>query len=151
MAIMGASLNQSLRKGCWVFMLMVLNEGNHSCLDNYHFLLEFLNVFLGESPGFPSNQDVDFFIETKANIKPISKAPYHMTIFELQVQRHRYLDLGMIRTTISPWGAPMVFVNKNVGSLRSFIEYKEFNRTIVKNWYISLMMFLPYEGRYHVF
>jgi hypothetical protein len=54
---------------------------------------------------------------------------------ELQMQLKELLDLGLIRPSVSHWGAPAIFVNKKDGSLRLCIDYKDLNHAIVKNRY----------------
>jgi hypothetical protein len=54
---------------------------------------------------------------------------------ELQMQLKELLDLGLIRPSVSPWGAPVIFVKKKDGSLRLCIDYRDLNRAIVKNRY----------------
>ena len=36
---------------------------------------------------------------------------------------------------LQPWGAPMLFVKKKDGSLRMYIDYRQLNKTTVKNKY----------------
>jgi hypothetical protein len=70
--------------------------------------------------------------------KPISRTPYRMTapeLCELQMQLKELLDLGLIRPSVSPWGAPVIFVKKKDGSLRLCIDYWDLNLAIVKNRY----------------
>jgi hypothetical protein len=45
------------------------------------------------------------------------------------------LDLGIIRPSVSPWGALVIFVKKKDGSLRLCIDYKDLNHATVKNRY----------------
>jgi hypothetical protein len=54
---------------------------------------------------------------------------------ELQMQLKELLDLGLIRPSVSPWGAPVIFVKKKDGSLRLCIDYRDLNRATVKNRY----------------
>ena len=54
---------------------------------------------------------------------------------ELKKQLQELLDKGFIRPTVSPWGAPVLFVKKENGSLRLCIVYQELNKVIVKNKY----------------
>ena len=41
---------------------------------------------------------------------------------ELQTQLQEFLDKGFIRPSVSPWGAPVLFVKKNDGSMRVCID-----------------------------
>ncbi|KAL4016608.1 hypothetical protein IC575_024260 [Cucumis melo] len=52
---------------------------------------------------------------------------------ELRLQE--LLDKGFIRPSVSPWGAPVLFVKKKDGSMRLCIDYRELNKVTVKNRY----------------
>ncbi|KAL4023163.1 hypothetical protein IC575_016913 [Cucumis melo] len=54
---------------------------------------------------------------------------------ELKVQLQELLDKGFIRLSVSPWGAPVLFVKKKDGSMRLCIDYRELNKVTVKNRY----------------
>ncbi|KAL0453787.1 UNVERIFIED_CONTAM: Retrovirus-related Pol polyprotein from transposon [Sesamum latifolium] len=79
---------------------------------------EFSDVFSEELPGLPPHREVDFEIETIPGAAPISIAPYRMApseLKELKKQLEELLDKGFIRPSISPWGAPVLFVKKKDG------------------------------------
>ena len=42
---------------------------------------------------------------------------------------------GHIHPSVSPWGAPVIFVKKKDGSLRLCIDYRQLNKVTVKNRY----------------
>ena len=42
---------------------------------------------------------------------------------------------GIVRPSTSPWGAPVLFVKKNDGSLRLCIDYRELNKVTLRNQY----------------
>ncbi|KAL0454725.1 UNVERIFIED_CONTAM: Transposon Ty3-G Gag-Pol polyprotein [Sesamum latifolium] len=54
---------------------------------------------------------------------------------ELKKQLEELLDKGFIRPSISPWGAPVLFVKKKDGSMRLCIDYRQLNRITIKNKY----------------
>ena len=58
-----------------------------------------------------------------------------MELKELKIQLQELLDKGFIRPSVSPWGAPFLFVEKNDGSMRLCIDYKELNKVTVRNKY----------------
>ncbi|GKC52532.1 putative reverse transcriptase domain-containing protein [Tanacetum coccineum] len=54
---------------------------------------------------------------------------------ELMSQLQELLDKGFIRPSSSPWGAQILFVKKEDGSMRMCIDYYELNKVTVKNVY----------------
>ncbi|WMV25787.1 hypothetical protein MTR67_019172 [Solanum verrucosum] len=54
---------------------------------------------------------------------------------ELKTQFQELLDKRSIRPSISIWGAPVLFVKKNDGIIRIYIEYKQLTKVIIKNKY----------------
>ena len=113
-------VKRCLRQGCLLYVVEVVNERKGPSLDQYPVLSEFQDVFPNELLGLPLERDLDFTIELKLGAEPISKTPYRMTaleLFEMQMKLKELLDLGLIRPSVSPWGAPVIFVKKKDGSL----------------------------------
>ena len=54
---------------------------------------------------------------------------------ELKIQLQKLLDKGFIRPSVSPWGAPVLFVKKNDGFMRLCIDYRELNKVTMRNKY----------------
>ncbi|GKD46914.1 putative reverse transcriptase domain-containing protein, partial [Tanacetum coccineum] len=54
---------------------------------------------------------------------------------DIPIERQELADQGFIRPSTSPWGAPVLFVKKKVGSFRMCIDYQELNKITVKNRY----------------
>ncbi|CAN4105363.1 unnamed protein product [Withania somnifera] len=54
---------------------------------------------------------------------------------ELKEQLKDLLEKGFIGPSMSPWGAPVLFVRKKDGTLRMCIDYKKPNRVTIKNKY----------------
>ena len=59
-----------------------------------------------------------------------------MELKELKTQLQELLDLGFIRRSHSPWGAPVLFVKKKDRSMRMCIDYRELNKVTIKNKYL---------------
>ena len=46
------------------------------------------------------------------------------------------VDKGFIRPSVSPWGALVLFVKKNDGTMRLCIDYWQLNKVTIKNKYL---------------
>ena len=95
-------------------------------------------MFPVELPGLPPDRDVEFTIKLLPGTAPISVTPYRMAsteLRELKTQLQELLEKGYIRPSISPWGAPVLFVKKKDGTLRLYIDYRKLNRVTIKNKY----------------
>ncbi|XP_074322839.1 uncharacterized protein LOC141659812 [Apium graveolens] len=83
-------------------------------------------------------REIEFAIDLEPGTEPVSKAPYrmaHVEIKELARQLQELLEKGVIRPSVSPWGAPVLFVKKKDGSMRLCIDYRELNKLTIKNKY----------------
>jgi len=90
-------------------------------LDNIPVIQEFADVFLEEIPGLPPKRDIDFTIKLIPGVALVSRVPYRMStpkLIELKMQLEELLDRNYIRPSVSPWGAPVLFVKKKDGTLR---------------------------------
>ncbi|GJV83173.1 putative reverse transcriptase domain-containing protein [Tanacetum coccineum] len=107
-------------------------------LKSHPVVRNFPDVFPDELSGLPLEREVEFTIELIPGAQPISKAPYRMAPVELKDLKDQLQELlkrGFIRPSISPWGAPVLFVMKKDGSTRLCIDYRELNRITVRNKY----------------
>ena len=68
----------------------------------------------------------------------MSRAPYRMSILELtelKMQLQELLEKGYIRPSVSPWGAPVLFVKKKDGTMWICMDHRQLNKLTVKNKY----------------
>jgi len=54
---------------------------------------------------------------------------------ELKIQLQELLEKGYIKPSVSPWGAPVLFVKKKDKTLRLCIDYQHLNKVTIKNKY----------------
>ncbi|GJV88931.1 putative reverse transcriptase domain-containing protein [Tanacetum coccineum] len=125
--------------GCQGFLASVMDTSLESPnIENLSVVREFADVFPDELPGLPPAREIEFGIELIPGAEPISKAPYRMApveLKELKEQLQEMLENGFIRPSVSPWGAPVLFVKKKDGSMRLCIDYRELNRITIHNRY----------------
>ena len=94
-------------------------------IEDHPVLRDFKDVFR-EILGLPPKRDIDFYIDLALGAAPVSKTPYRMgtpELKELQMQLEELLKKGYICPSVSPWGAPVLFVKKKDGTLRMFIDF----------------------------
>ena len=80
-----------------------------------------------EVAGLPPKRDIDFSIDLVPGSVSISKTPYIMgtpELKELQIQLEELLIKGYVRSSVSPWGAPVIFMKKKDGTLRLCIDFR---------------------------
>ncbi|GJV34365.1 putative reverse transcriptase domain-containing protein [Tanacetum coccineum] len=82
-------------------------------LEDVPTVRDFPEVFPEDLPGLPPIRKVEFQIDLVPELS----------------------DKGFIRPSSSPWGAPVLFVQKKDGSFRMCINYRELNKLTVKNRY----------------
>ena len=128
-----------LRKGCEAFSALVLDSKRVQIeLENILVVKDFPDVFPEELPGIPPVREVDLSIEILPETALTSRAPYWMALTELKelkIQLQELMDKGFIRPSVSPWGAPVLFVKKKDGTLHMCIDYQQINKVTVKNKY----------------
>ena len=96
------------------------------------------DVFPEELSGMLPERELEFTIDLKPRTEPIAITPYRMStpkLQELKMQLKELLDLGMIRPSVSPWSAPVIFIQKKDGSWRLCIDYRQLNKVTIKNQY----------------
>ncbi|CAN6338110.1 unnamed protein product [Urochloa humidicola] len=107
-------------------------------LEEVPVVCEYPDVFPEELPGMPPDRDIEFVIELIVVAGPVAQRPYRMDVGELEelkVQLKKLLDQGHIRSSVSPWASPVLFVNKKDGSQRKCVDYRTLNSVIIKNNY----------------
>ncbi|KAH0716653.1 hypothetical protein KY290_012914 [Solanum tuberosum] len=107
-------------------------------LESVPVVKDISEVFSDDLPGIPPEREIDFGIYLLSDTQHISIPPNRMApaeLKELKPQLKDLLDKGFIQPSISPWGAPVLFVKKNDGSLRMCIDCRQLNKVTIKNKY----------------
>ncbi|GKC25516.1 putative reverse transcriptase domain-containing protein [Tanacetum coccineum] len=105
-----------IKKGCYTFLAHITKKkSEEKRLKDVPIIRDFLIVFPEDLPGLPPPRQVEFQIELVPGATPVAQAPYRLAPSEMQElsnQLQELTDKGFIRPSLSPWGAPILFVNK---------------------------------------
>ena len=129
--------SKMLRKGCQGYLAFVVDRRQEGTrLEDIPIVKEFPDVFPDDISGLPPDREMEFTIDLIPGTELISIPPYRMAPTELRklkAQLEELLSKGFIRPSISPWGAPVLFVKKKDGSLWWCIDYRQLNRVTIRN------------------
>jgi hypothetical protein len=115
-----------------------LNQTKAMTLEDIRVVQEYPDVFPEELPVMPPDRGIEFLIELLPGTPPISKRPYRMPVNELVELKKQITELrakGFIRPSSSPWGAPVLFVEKKDGTQWMCIDYRSLNEVTIRNKY----------------
>nr|ABA94789.1 retrotransposon protein, putative, Ty3-gypsy subclass [Oryza sativa Japonica Group] len=122
--------------------LMDITKGMHTTpkhtIEDVPVVRDYPDVFPAELPRMPPERDVEFRIDLVLGTQPISRAPYQLARpfqEELKKQLDDLLSKKLIRRSVSPWGAPVIFTEKKDGSWRMCVDYRALNAATIKNKY----------------
>ncbi|WVZ96328.1 hypothetical protein U9M48_041983 [Paspalum notatum var. saurae] len=97
-----------------------------------------LSVRVSSPGGMPPKREVEFRIDLIPGTRPVSIAPYRLSRpfqEELRKQLDDLLSKKLIRRSVSPWRAPVLFTKNKDGSWRMCIDYRGLNAVTIKNKY----------------
>ena len=89
-------------------------------------LKEYKDVFCEELTSLPPKRELVHEIELIPRAQPIAKTPYKMSpskALELKNQLSQLLEQGIIKPSVSPWGAPVLFQKKKDGTFCLCIDF----------------------------
>jgi hypothetical protein len=116
----------------------LLNKVQGTSLNQIKIAQEYPDVFPEDLPGMPPDRDIEFIIELIPGTPPISKRPFRMPVNELVELKKQIGELqskGFIHPSSSPWGAPVLFMEKKDGTQRMCVDYRSLNEVTIKNNY----------------
>ncbi|XP_070050570.1 uncharacterized protein [Nicotiana tomentosiformis] len=115
-------------KGCLAYLAFVRDfSADTPAIEFVPVLRDFLHLFPIDLPGMLPDRDIDFGIDLVLGTQPISSPLYRVALSELkdlQEQLQEIYNKGFIKPSGSPWGAPVLFVNKKDCTMQMCIDYK---------------------------
>nr|CAE03662.3 OSJNBa0042N22.4 [Oryza sativa Japonica Group] len=130
---LGISLNQATGEEQEVAVEKTTNK-----LEDIPIVREYPEVFPDDLTTMPPKRDIEFRIDLVPGTAPIHKRPYRMganELAEVKKQVDEQLQKGYIRPSTSPWGAPVIFVEKKDKTKRMCVDYRALNEVTIKNKY----------------
>jgi hypothetical protein len=121
-----------------VDQVSMLSQMKVTTLEEILVVQEYLDLFPEELLGMPSDHDIESLIELLPRTPPICKRPYRMPVNKLVELKKQLAELqakGFIRPSSSPWGAPVLFVEKKDGTQQMCVDYRSLNEVTIKNKY----------------
>ncbi|KAK1644093.1 hypothetical protein QYE76_061898 [Lolium multiflorum] len=115
-----------------------LNSMKEVRIEDIPVVNEFKDVFPKELPGMPPDREIEFTIDLIPGTAPIAQPPYKMgpkELVELKAQIDELEQKGFIQESVSPWGTPVIFVDKRDGGKRMCGDYRNLNNVTIKNKY----------------
>ena len=112
--ISAATARTMVRKGCEAYFTYVIDMKKvEPSLSYIPTVYDYPDVFSKELFGLPPQREIEFAIDVVPSATPTSITPYRMApveLKELKFQLQELLEKGFIHPSVSPWGAPMLFV-----------------------------------------
>ncbi|GJU12981.1 putative reverse transcriptase domain-containing protein [Tanacetum coccineum] len=128
-----------IERGCQMFVAQVIEKkSKEKRLEDVPVICNFPKVFSDDLLGLPPPRQVEFLIDFVLGAASIARAPYRLApseMKELSVQLQELLEKGFIRSSLSSWGAPVLFVKKKNGSFQMCIDYRQLKKLTIKNHY----------------
>ncbi|KAK1645131.1 hypothetical protein QYE76_062936 [Lolium multiflorum] len=115
-----------------------LNSLKEVRIEDIPVVNEFQDVFPKELPGMPPDREIEFTIDLIPGTAPIAQPRYKMgpkELVELKAQIDELEQKGFIQESVSPWGTPVIFVDKRDGGKRMCGDYRNLNNVTIKNKY----------------
>ena len=137
--ISAATARKMVRKGCEAYLAYVIDTvTTRPSIFDIPTVSDFPDVFPEELPGLPPQREIEVAIDVVPGATPASITQYRMApveLKELKLQLQELLEKRFIRPSVSPWGAPVLFVKKKDGTLRLCIDYRQLNKLTIKKKY----------------
>ena len=103
-------------RGCVYHVVRVRDvESKTLILESIPVVKEFLELYPDDLLGIPPKRKIGLRFDLLPDIQPISSPPYRIDPMELKELNRlkEFMDLVFSRSSISLWGAPMVFLGRN--------------------------------------
>ena len=128
-----------VQKGCDSYLAYVIDTKKaEPSLSDIPIVCDYSDVFPEEFPGLPPQREIEFSIDIVSGATQASNALYRMALVELKelkLQLQDLLEKGFIHPSVSPWGAPVLFVKKKDGTIQLCFDYRQLNRMTMKKKY----------------
>ncbi|XP_050896513.1 uncharacterized protein LOC127103285 [Lathyrus oleraceus] len=129
--LMFMSANQvekSLKDNARMFMMIAsLKDTSQDVIGDLRVVCDFPDVFLDDTSDLSPEHEVEFAINLVPSTSLVLMAPYTMFSSELSEMKKQLEDMlknKFVRPSVSPRGAPVLFVKKKDDNMRLFADYR---------------------------
>ncbi|XP_070039752.1 uncharacterized protein [Nicotiana tomentosiformis] len=130
---------RKVEKGCDAYLTFARDvSADTPTVESVSLVRHFQDIFPAYHQSMQPYREINFGIDLLLGTQPISIPPYHMALAELkELKEHlqELLNKVFIQSSVSRYNAPILFVKKKDGSMRTCIDYRQLNKVIVKNMY----------------
>ena len=129
-----------MKHDCKMFLVNVMSTADNGSVNEAKVnetLKGYECVFEDLPKGLPPDRGIAHTIDT-ADHAPVSRSMYRLSIkekHEVESQVKDLLEKGFIQPSNSPYGSPVLFVQKKDGGLRMCIDYRALNNITHKDKY----------------
>ena len=134
----------AIKAGGRVFVCVVNEQGEVKVHHQGHPLAEtvfaeFPDVITNTMPAdLPPKRATNEVIPTTSNQDPVYRPAFRLSPREKEELHRQVIELvstGRVRPSTSPYGAPVLFVQKKDGSLRMCVDFRGLNKVTIRNRY----------------
>jgi len=120
---------RSVTGRAYKYLQLIMEESTKDKVPNHedHLVLKYFENVFKDIQWLPPKRDINFSINLMPRKTPVSQTPYRIStpmLKELQIQLEEIMKKGYICPSVSPWGAPTLFVKKKDETLRLCIDFR---------------------------
>ncbi|XP_010317466.2 uncharacterized protein [Solanum lycopersicum] len=143
MILSAMSIDKGLKKGDDTILVALVEVKCDVTMEVPDCVAELLKQYADVKPPelpkkLPPRRAIDHKIELLACTVAPAQAPYRMApkeLVKLHKQLNELLDARLIQPSKAPYGVPILFQNKQDGTMQMCLDYRALNKATIKNKY----------------
>lgn len=131
-----STLAKEVKQGNSLFAICLQCDAGAEIPTEMQPLLQEFEDVCQELKQLPPSREIDHYINLKEGTEPVNVRPYRYAHFqkaEIEKQVQDMLNMGLIRTSTSPFSSPILLVKKKDGTWRFCTDYRALNAVTIKD------------------